>query len=217
MNRPNRRLKTKIRVFRDNLFQPKRIITIVATIVISLLIVLVLSYLAINFSYQSKIEYKAEDLSEETTQAVVILDEKEVEDAESSAIMHSIEDFYINRKISKINIYILNSFIGTDQIKSALNSKITKFDSEQISYNFIHNDVKDVCINVQKDGANKGVIFTTGDKIIRSLYLCNFFNLYYTGFKQQGGEEISTVKFVGFPQFISDFIEILFKPTTNEG
>jgi hypothetical protein len=216
MKRSNRRLKTKIRVFRDNNFRPKKISSIIITIIVSIVLVLLISYLSINFSYQSKINYKTENIGEETTNAVVILNSSEVEDAESVGIIHTIEELYLNRKITKINIYLLNSIAGSEEIKNAINSKITKFDTSVISYNFLYNDVKDVCLNVQNDGASKGIIFTNGDKIIRSLYLCNFFNLYYTGFKEQGGEEISSVKFVNFPQFLSDFIEILFKPTSNE-
>lgn len=215
--RSNRRIQAKLKVFFDNLIKPKRVITILVTIILSIGIVLFMAYLAINFGYLSRIDYTEEAVGEETQQAVVILEGDEIRSTETSAILDKLQTLYIDRKVSLFDFYILNSTESEADVEAAVESKITNFDTELIHYNYLYSDVGDVCANVQEDSSTKGIIFTAGDKIIRSLYLCNFFNLYYTGFKIEESEEIPGVAFVSFSQFISDFAEILFKPSTDEG
>lgn len=213
-----RRFNSKIQVLKDNLAEPKTILKIFLPLLIGIGLVLFFAYASVNLGYINKVIYTEENIPEELQQSLVILDSKDIADdsEEFNKITAILESLYIKRKLSSVNFYILNLEENQDEAKNIISSKLKKVNPEAITYNFLYNDVKDVCINVQKNGTEKGIIFTTGDKILRTLYICNSKGLYFTGFKIEESESIRGVQLIEVSTFINDFLENIFNKNRDE-
>ena len=206
----NRRFNSKLNVIKDRIYNPIFIVKILSPFFVGVILILLISYISVNLSYSKKLIPNEESIPSEINTSTIILTPLNFETSESSKIFSTNESLYNSRKLSNINIYIIGLNSGEESVKSEISSKLSKVNEEIIKYNFEYKNIEDVCIDLEQSNSQKGILFTSGENLLRSMYLCNSFNLYYTGFKSEDDEGFSNIKYITFDLFIKDFIKNIF-------
>jgi vancomycin permeability regulator SanA len=206
-----KRLGTKLAVKLDRLKRPESILGIVIPILFSFLILILLAYFVVNLSYKNKIVYSIDDVPAEHIQSVILLDYQDIIDEEEEflKIMRVQQELYLERRISNIIFYVINADGDFNEIENIIKNNSGRTKSEIIETKVNFGDEKVICKDLKENKISKAILFAKGDRILRGLYLCNFFNLYYTGYKIDQSETIGDVEFIEFNTFINDLVNTM--------
>lgn len=210
MNIDRQRFKTASKYRRsrrlESLLKPRKIFKIISIVVLSSLALILITYWAINLSYSTRIIYSQNEIPQELRSSVIIASNIDTDREEYSRILRINRELFLSRRIDSLIIFNLDQSRDLDQL---ISENLNGVDQTKIRVENVYNNLENVCRDDEKLLSNKGIVFTTGDKILRSLYLCNYFQLYYTGFKIESSESVGQVTFVSMSEFLKDLLILL--------
>lgn len=190
----------------DSFLKPRKIFKLISILILSSIILIGMAYWAINLSYSTRIIFTPSEIPQELRSSIIIASNIDRDREEYSKILKLNQELFLSRRIDSLIIFNLDE---SREVDGLISENLVGVDQTKIRVENVYNDIENVCRDDEKLLSNKGILFTTGDKILRTLYLCNYFQLYYTGFKIEPSESVGRVVFVPMSEFLRDLLILL--------
>lgn len=198
-NNKRSRIINSFKIRLQNIFSIKNIIQFISVFTISIFSLVLLGFLTVNNAYSQRIVNDSSLIPDGIKDGLIIITGRGFENyfEEIDLIIDKAKEIHNLNQITKFQII---SDISEERL-------LEKFSTlKDIPYEFYFSDYAERCKGIQK----RSLIFTTGDIILRALFNCNFYGLYYTGYKTEiEGEGISRIEYIPFNIFVNDFINII--------
>jgi hypothetical protein len=201
-----RRLSTKFEVFKNKHFKPIPIIKFIFPVLISIPILLIVSYVSVNISYQNRITSNLEDIPDYLNTSIIVINGEAIE-ADSNSytqIVRILSGLYKTRIINKIVFYVLNPSSDTNY-KNLIDTSLKDVLAENITVDLGQTTLYNICVDTVEKRNYRSLVFSDTANMIRLLYNCNDIGVYYLGFSPN--KEVR-YNWISIRNFLEDFLKL---------